>query len=89
MIISIQDIKINTNDIKKLYPVAIVSTGYEDETTHISLEWLDNEGVGKVEVIGYAIIFQLVSDEKKEFFYKNRDDFDEAIVELQNQLNSK
>lgn len=89
MIINIQEIKINTNDIKKLYPVAIVGTGYENETTHISLKWLESEGVGKVEVIGYAIIFQLLQDEKKEFFYKNRDEFDEAIIALQNQLNSK
>lgn len=89
MFINIEDTKIDTRDITKIYPVAIVCTGYEDETTHISLEWLDSEGVGKVSVVGYAIIFNIATGEKKEFFYKNRDDFDEAIVVLQNQLNSK
>jgi hypothetical protein len=89
MIINIQDVKIDTKDITKLYPVAIVGTGYEHDTTQISLEWLYSEGVGKVTVAGYAIVFHLANSEKKEFFYSTREDFDNAITLLQRQLNTK
>lgn len=89
MIINIQDTKIDTADITKLYPVAIIGTGYEDETTHISLEWLESEGQGKVVVAGYAIVVHLGNEERKEFFYPTKDDLDKGIAHLQNQLNSK
>ncbi|MBD3808044.1 MAG: phosphomannomutase [Epsilonproteobacteria bacterium] len=89
MIIDIQETKIDTRDITKLYPAAIVGTGYDNEVTHISLEWLESEGAGKVTVAGYAIVFHLTGDEKKEFYYSTRESFDEAIAMLKSQLNPK
>ena len=49
MIIKIENKDINLSNIKQLYPAAIVKTGYEDETTQVSLEWLEIEAKGKVE----------------------------------------
>ena len=51
MIITIQEKTFDTAKITQLYPAAVVKTGYENETTQVSLEWLDVEAKGKVEPI--------------------------------------
>lgn len=86
MIITIGETQFDTVEIIKLYPVAIVGTGEDDETTHISLEWLETEGMGKVSVIGYAIVVQMQDGSKKEFFYPTREEFDESISKVKLQL---
>jgi len=86
MIITIEDKKFKKDEIKKLYPAAIVKTGFEDETTQISLEWLDTECNGAVEVVEYGIFVTLKDDSKFSFSYKNREAFDSAIESLSKQF---
>ncbi|MBN2721805.1 MAG: phosphomannomutase [Campylobacterales bacterium] len=89
MILTIADTQLDTSLITKLYPVAIVGTGEENETTHISLEWLETEGVGKVMVAGYAIVVNLQDGVKKEFFYHTKDELTKEIISIQEQFASK
>ena len=76
MIITIQDKQFDTKKITQLYPAAVVKTGYENETTKVSLEWLDVEAKGKVEVVGFGIFVHLGEDEKHEFVYPTRQEMD-------------
>lgn len=86
MIITIENRTFDTKDITQLYPAAIVKTGYEDETTQMSLEWLDVESQGKVELEGFAIFLHLSEDKTESFFYKSRDELEDAIKRLARQL---
>ena len=86
MIITIEDKDFDTSKITQLYPAALVKTGYEDETTQMSLEWLDVEAKDKVEVDGFGIFVQLGEEEKYSFIYKEREKLDEAIGKLAAQL---
>jgi len=88
MILTIEDKSFDTAKITQLYPAALVKTGYEDETTPMSLEWLDVEAKGKVEVDGFAIFLHLGEEEKFAFYYKSREALDEEIGKLSAQLHS-
>jgi hypothetical protein len=87
MVIKIVDKSFDTALITQLYPAGIVKTGYKDETTQVSLEWLEVEAKGKVEIDGFAI-FVHIGEEKYRFFYKDRDSLDDAIGEIARVLNS-
>ena len=89
MIITIEDKSFDTAKITQLYPAAIVKTGYEDETTQMSLEWLEVEAKGKVEVEGFGIFVHIGEEERHSFVYESREELDEAIGELAAQLKSK
>ena len=80
----IEDNEFNLKDIKQLYPAVLVKTGYKDETTEMSLEWLDVEAKGRVEIAGYGLF--ILSDKKYSFIYKSRDDLDSAISLIAKQL---
>ncbi|RLA63356.1 MAG: phosphomannomutase, partial [Epsilonproteobacteria bacterium] len=67
MIITIEDKQFDTKDITQLYPAAVVKTGHEDETTQVSLEWIDSEAKGKVEIVGYGLFINLAEEEKHSF----------------------
>ncbi|NEW61254.1 phosphomannomutase, partial [Sulfurovum sp. bin170] len=41
--LTIEDKSFNLKDIKQLYPAALVKTGDGEETTEMSLEWIDSE----------------------------------------------
>ncbi|MBL0721438.1 MAG: phosphomannomutase [Sulfurovum sp.] len=86
MLFTIEDGEFNTKDIKQLYPAGIVKTGYQDETTEVSLEWLEVEAKDKVEIVGYAIFIYLKSNTKISFIYKTKALLDKAIGELSKQL---
>ena len=87
--ITIEEKIFDLKDIKQLYPAVLVKTGYKDETTEMSLEWIDLESKGRVEVAGYGI-FIVVSDEKKHsFIYENRFELDKAISKLSVQIEQK
>lgn len=79
MIITIKDQEFDTAKITQLYPAAVVKTGYEDETTQVSLEWLDVEAKGKVELVGYGIFIHLSEDEKHTFMFDTKEEMDEEI----------
>lgn len=88
MIITIEDKTFDMSRVTQLYPAAIVKTGMDDETTQVSLEWLEIEAKGKVELEGFGIFIHLGEEEKYSFIYKSREAFDKAIGALAAQLQS-
>ena len=86
MIITIQEKQFDTAKITQLYPAAVVKTGYEDETTQVSLEWLDVEAKGKVEVVGFGIFIHLGEEEKHTFMFDTKEQMDEEIGYIASQL---
>ncbi|WP_415407673.1 phosphomannomutase [Sulfurovum sp. CS9] len=87
MIITIKEKQFDTAKITQLYPAAVVKTGYEDETTQVSLEWLDVEAKGKVEVVGFGIFIHLGEEEKHTFMFDTKEEMDEEIGYIASQLN--
>lgn len=87
MIIKIENRDINLSNIKQLYPAGIVKTGYEDETTQVSLEWLEIEAKGKVEVVGFKIFVELKNSEKFSFFYDTKEQLFNSIANISKQIN--
>jgi len=87
MIITIKEKQFDTARITQLYPAAVVKTGFEDETTQVSLEWLDVEAKGKVEVVGFGIFIHLGEEEKYTFMFDTKEEMDEEIGQIASQLN--
>jgi len=87
MIITIESKEFDTSKITQLYPAAVIKTGYEDETTQASLEWLDAESKGNVEVVGYGIFVHLGEEEKHSFIFPTREEMDAAVGRIASQLN--
>jgi hypothetical protein len=87
MIITIKNKEFDTAKITQLYPAAVVKTGFEDETTQVSLEWLDVEAKGKVEVVGFGIFIHLGEEEKYTFMFDTKKQMDEEIGYIASQLN--
>ena len=86
MIITIQNKQFDSGKITQLYPAAVVKTGFEDETTQVSLEWLDVEAKGKVEVVGFGIFLHLGEEEKHTFMFDTKEKMDEEIGYIASQL---
>ena len=78
-----------TREMTQLYPAAIVRTGYKNETTQVSLEWLDNEGKEKVEIVGYGIFVYLGENEKHSFIFDTREEMDQLASQIAVQLQQK
>jgi len=87
MIITIQKKQFDTAEITQLYPAAVVKTGFKDETTQVSLEWLDVEAKGKVEVVGFGIFIHLEAEEKHTFMFSTKEEMDKVIGCIASQLN--
>ncbi len=86
MIITIEEKTFDTVKMTQLYPAAIIKTGHKDETTQVSLEWLDLEAKGRVELDSYAIFVHMGEEEKYSFSYESREALDSAIGMLAAQL---
>jgi len=86
MIITIEDKQFDTKDITQLYPAAVVKTGHEDETTQVSLEWIEVEAKGKVEIVGYGVFVNLGEEKKYSFVFNTREEMDAAIGRIASQL---
>ncbi len=86
MIITIKEKQFDTAKITQLYPAAVVKTGFEDETTQVSLEWLDVEAKGKVEVVGFGIFIHIGEEEKHTFMFDTKEEMDEEIGYIASQL---
>ena len=86
MIITIKDTEFDTAKITQLYPAGIIKTGYEDETTQVSLEWLDTESKGKVEVVGFGIFVYLGENEKYSFVFDTKEEMDKEIGRIASQI---
>jgi hypothetical protein len=85
MIITIEDKQFDTKEITQLYPAAVIKTGYEDETTQVSLEWIEVEAKGKVEIVGYGL-FVNIGEDKETFMFNTREEMDTAIEKISEQL---
>ncbi len=86
MIITIEDKQFDTKKITQLYPAGVVKTGHKDETTQVSLEWIDVEAKGKVEIVGYGLFVHLGEEEKYTFMFETREEMDEAAGRVASQL---
>ena len=86
MIITIENKQFDTARITQLYPAAVIKTGHQDETTQVSLEWLDVESKGKVEVVGFGLFVHLGEEEKHSFIFDTREEMDEAAGHIAAQL---
>jgi len=84
--LTIEDKTFNLRDIKQLYPAVLVKTGYEDETTEMSLEWIESEAKGRVEIAGYGLFVRISDEEKYSFIYKDREALDQTIAEVAMQI---
>ena len=84
--LTIEDKTFNLKDIKQLYPAAVVKTGYEDETTEMSMEWIDTESKGRVEIVGYGLFIVIDEETKHSFIFKTREELDALIVKISYQL---
>jgi len=80
--IIIENKRFELSQIKQLYPAVEVFTGIKEEVTQISLEWIDSEANGRVEVKQYAIFIVLKNDEKISFYYKSREALDIALKNI-------
>ena len=78
----------NLKDIKQLYPAVLVKTGYKEEVAEMSLEWIDIESKGRVEIDGYGIFIRIGEEEKHSFLYDSREDLETALANLSAQINS-
>ena len=86
MIITIEEKQFDTKEMTQLYPAVVIKTGYEDETTQVSLEWIDVEAKGKVEIVGYGVFVNLGEEEKHSFIFDTREEMDAAIGKIAAQL---
>ncbi len=86
MIITIEDKQFDTKDITQLYPACVIKTGYEEETTQVSLEWIEIESKGKVEIVGYGVFIILGEEEKHSFIFDSKEEMDFAISKIASQL---
>ena len=76
MILTIEDKQFDTKEITQLYPAVLIKTGYEEETTQVSLEWIEVEGKDKVEIVGYGLFVLLQEEEKYSFIYDTKEEMD-------------
>ena len=86
MIITIEEKQFDIKHVTQLYPAVVIKTGYEEETTQVSLEWIDIEAKGKVEIVGYGIFVNLGEEEKHSFIFDTREEMDNAIGKIAAQL---
>ncbi|HFQ61705.1 MAG TPA: phosphomannomutase [Epsilonproteobacteria bacterium] len=86
MILTIEDKQFDTKEITQLYPAVVIKTGYEDETTQVSLEWIEVEGKDKVEIVGYGLFVILHEEEKYSFIFDTKEKMDEAAGKIAAQL---
>ena len=84
--LTINDKTFNLREIKQLYPAVLVKTGYKDETTEMSLEWIDIEAKGRVEIVGYGLFVVISDSEKHSFIYPNREELNMAMGEVAQQI---
>lgn len=88
MIIAIEDKQFDTKNITQLYPACVIKTGYEEETTQVSLEWIEIESKGKVEIVGYGVFVNLGEEEKHSFIFDTREEMDAEIAKIAAQFKS-
>jgi len=87
--ITINEETFDPTDITQLYPAAVIKTGNGDETTQVSLQWVDKEGKGKVELVGYGIFIHLGKDDIRTFMYDTREEMDTVAGNIAEQIKKR
>ena len=87
MIFTIEGESFDTSDITQLYPAAMIKTGYNEEVTQISLEWVDMQENNKdVTVVNYAIFIHLRDRSVASFPYHDRQALQKGLDALAKQM---
>ncbi len=86
MKITIEDKTFQMSRVRQLYPAALIKTDGVDETTQASLEWVENESKGAVEVVGYGVFVHLDDEQKFSFVYETKEQMDELVAKIADQL---
>jgi hypothetical protein len=85
--ITIEGKSFKLEDIAQLYPSAMIKTGFEDELTPISLEWVDSQKDNPdVIVVKYAIFVHTKDKAVSSFDYATREDLENALDLLSKQI---
>jgi hypothetical protein len=85
--IEIEGKKFKLEEITRLYPSAMIKTGYEDELTPISLEWVESQKDNpEVVVVKYAIFVHTKDKSILSFDYATREDLQIALDLLSKQI---
>ncbi len=87
MIFEFEGQEFDSENIRQLYPAAMIPTGTGSELTQISLEWYDTES-GDIEAKKYGIFIHLADKSVHPFYYENREKLEDAIEKLANDLNN-
>jgi hypothetical protein len=89
MMITIENETFNPMDITQLYPAAVIKTGQGDETTQVSLQWVEKEGKDKVEIVGYGIFVHLGEDDVHTFMFDTKEEMDEVSASIAGQIKQR
>ena len=89
MMIKIDEETFDPKEITQLYPAAVIKTGDGDETTQVSMQWVENEGKGKVELVGYGIFIHLGKDDIRTFMYDSREEMDTMTASIAEQIKQR
>jgi len=85
--IKIEDREFKKENIQRLYPAAMIKSGYEDELTPISLEWMESQMDNKdVELVKYAIFVHEKNGAVTPFYYEDLPKLQEALDKLSQQF---
>jgi len=85
--IKIEDKEFKKEDIQRLYPAAMIKSGYEDELTPISLEWMEAQMDNKdVELVKYAIFVHEKNGAVTPFYYNDLSKLQDALDRLSKQF---
>jgi hypothetical protein len=85
--IEIEGKSFKLEDIAQLYPSAMIKTGFEDELTPISLEWVESQKDNpEVVVVKYEIFVHTKDKSVVSFDYESREKLQIALDLLSNQL---
>ena len=85
MIVEFENQKFEKEEIRQLYPAAMIPTGHGDELTQISLEWYDTEDSG-IKAKKWAIFIHMSDKSVLPFYYPTREKLENAIEVLATKL---
>jgi len=89
MMITIDKETFDPKEITQLYPAAVIKTGNGDETTQVSMEWIENEGKDKVDLVGYGIFIHLCKDVVRTFMYDSKEKMDTVVASIAEQIKQR
>ncbi|HIC77642.1 MAG TPA: phosphomannomutase [Sulfurovum sp.] len=89
MMIKIDEEEFDPKEITQLYPAAVIKTGNGDETTQVSMQWVEKEGKDKVDLVGYGIFIHLGKDDVRTFMYDTRAEMDEVAASISEQIKQR